>query len=214
MRRIRLIAIGLSVLLLASSGILYYLYFTPVDKFYWEVEVDDTHQYRVRSWGGAGGGVIDFHEVEYILGLNGTTITVAIESLPSFDDVIDANSFFTNIVLQDKVKCTHANGTELSGAVGLEITEAISGCILPLGSWNALDNLFPNENHGWNPDTESLATILYEDRFYISYSWSGTFDDSGGWYGNVTLADGVPSQIRWGYFHSIGVYIELTLVEL
>jgi hypothetical protein len=178
----------------------------------WDVEAGNTFQYDIRAWGYSQYGAVISGQV---VPLNGTSITVTVVILPSFEAIHDAESFASEVIFRNKVTCTFTNGTALNQWENTTLCEMVSGCILPIGDWSTMNTLFPDDNPGFTPNGEFLTTILYDDWFIIEYGWWGTFDVGGHWTGNVSLSTGIPSSILWSYFHGVDtlLYIELTLVE-
>jgi len=178
----------------------------------WDVEVGNTFQYNARAGGYSYLGSINSG---HVVPLNGTSITVTVVNLPSFEAIYDAASFASEVIYMNKVNCSFTNGTALDQWQNTTLCEMISGCIFPVGDWSTMDTLFPDDTPGFTPNGEFLVTILYDDWFVIEYGWWGTFDGGGHWTGNVSLSTGVPSSILWSYFHGVDtlLYIELTLAE-
>ncbi|MHA1908538.1 MAG: hypothetical protein ACW98Y_14650 [Candidatus Thorarchaeota archaeon] len=183
---------------------------TPFSGFEWGVEVGDTFQFDVRTIGTASGGIYSAGEIHT---LNETTIEVTIDELPSVDGAFDPISFSQDIVLFMKVSCTFANGSSIPYHLDDILCEGISGCILPIGNWAGIATMIPNGEPIYDPSTQQMFSVLYDDYLYLMYWWYGDYDDSGGWWGDSSLDDGRPLNVLWQYTHqSPTIYIELTLV--
>ncbi|TFF96752.1 hypothetical protein EU546_00780 [Candidatus Thorarchaeota archaeon] len=112
-----------------------------------------------------------------------------------------------------KARCVFSNDDPLPAYSEGQIVAAVSGCLLPTGSWSVLDSLFPDETPSWTPDSEFLAGRLHSDHFTVEYVWCGWVDDWGGWTGDSSLEGGFPYEILWYYAHGPEtLYLEMTLV--
>ncbi|MHA2081590.1 MAG: hypothetical protein ACW99H_10645, partial [Candidatus Thorarchaeota archaeon] len=152
-------------------------------------------------------------EISEIWALNQSEILVTITSLPNLSDVVDSVSFENRVTMENKVSCAFENGSNIPYFSNGKIVRALSGCILPLGDWALIDSYYIDESPGWTPDETFLVTRLYDDHLFIGWEWYGSYDDDGGWNGNVRLTDGVPTQVIWYYYHLGTIYIELNLIE-
>jgi len=213
MKRTYIVGAALGIICIVSIGFLVSFQSVTLDDLYWHVEINDTLQFEIKSHGNSSLGVLSPSDVNEILNLNGSIILARVTSLPLLEGLLDSNGFLAHIVLDTKVNCTFLNGTDFSNEIETILSSSISGCILPLGSWSAIESLFPQDVPSWRPNEEHLATRLSDDHFNIEWVWFGTFDSSGGWFGDVSLTTGIPNQILWCYTHSGSVLIELTLIE-
>ncbi|UCE10262.1 MAG: hypothetical protein JSW61_15025 [Candidatus Thorarchaeota archaeon] len=213
MKRVYKVGAVFGVICVVSVGLLVSLQFVALDDFNWHVEIDDTFQFEFESWGNSSLGALSPLEVREILNLNGTIILARVTNLPPLVGPIDSSKFLDRILLETKINCTFVNGTYLMQEIETILCSAISGCILPLGSWSVIESLFPQDVPSWRPNEEHIATRLFEDHLHIEWVWFGSFDSSGGWSGNVSLTTGTPNQVMWRYTHSGTVFIELTLTE-
>lgn len=213
MKRVFVVGAVLGIICIVSVGLIVSFQFVSLDDLYWHIDINDTLQFEIKSWGNSSLGALSPREVNEILNLNGSIILARVTSLPLLEGLLDSNGFLDHIVLVTKVTCTFLNGTEFPNEIETILCSTISGCILPLGSWSAIESLFPQDVPSWRPNEEHLATRLSDDHFNIEWVWFGTFDSSGGWFGNVSLTTGIPNQILWRYTHSSTVFIELTLIE-
>jgi hypothetical protein len=112
-----------------------------------------------------------------------TRIRATIINLPSIPIVSDSNSFFETIILANKVCCTFDNGTAIPAEFEGYLYTLISMSILPIGSWEYLDRLYPNTYErlqGNDPpelfDKDYTITIMEERFFYL-----GIFDPLLNW---------------------------------
>ncbi len=169
---------------------------------------------EITSW--VTGEFIEGYQYSYILDLNGTTIEANITSLPSVDEISDADSFLSNIVQTVKVHCNFANGTELASGSNNTISNSVSACLLPIGNWSVLDLLFEDELPGWEPGAEYYASKLNNTHFVFECLSCGSYDDSIKWTSEISLENGVPINITWLYSHggSTRIYMVLSLVGL
>jgi len=215
MKRAYLVVGGaLCVMVLVVVGFAIFNRPVPSFDFEWAVEEGAVFEYEVRAWGDTSAGSIsESLEVE-ILSLDGTTLRVIIVSLPLVSGVFNATTFGLSIVSVPKASCTLTNGTDLEGQLEDIVNSSISGCFLPIGGWSGIDSLYSDELPYWGAYGQPYyASKLSGDHLQFGYTWFGPFDDSGGWSGNVTLSDGVPSRVLWHYSHQYWLYIEFSLVE-
>lgn len=212
----------LSVLVTISIIIAAFLLLAPPvgpPSLAWGVDVGDTFQYRItiRSLGaGAPGAYVDtrYPPVDGIPSLNGTTVNITITSLPNVTSVFNSSLFTSIVLLSSKVSCVLANGTAFpTSSAETAAVSAISGCILPLGSWSFIDSLYPDTNPSWVSGKELVASKQNPDYFHIEWEWYGAIDSKGGWSGHVRFTDGVSSLVLWNYHHGEGyVTMEFTLL--
>jgi hypothetical protein len=215
MKRNHAAAVAVCLVGIFTVGVIYILQpeSLNISDLSWGVEVGDTYEFDIRAWGESYSGSFTSPQVHP---LNDTSITVTVTYLPTFDTVKDAESFSSEIIFRNKINCSFTNGTALDEWVNTIFCEMISGCILPIGAWSSLDRLFPDDTpSGWNPGEDAIATILYNNWFFIEYKWWGLVDQSGGWNGDISLSTGAPFGIVWYYNHGLDepLTIELTLVE-
>jgi hypothetical protein len=213
MKRIYVAAVAVCLTGVIVVGVVYFLQPTPVDLSHlsWGVAVGHTYQYDIlaSSYSSLGG-----ISSEQVLPLNGTSIIATVNNLPSLDVVYDAASFASEIIYVSKVSCSFINGTEPDEWANATLSDMVSGCILPIGDWSALDTLFPDDSPGFIPSGEFIATTFDDGIFTIEYGWWGPVDDGGGWSGSVSLSTGVPASIVWTYRHGVDtlLIIQLTIV--
>ena len=182
----------------------------PIAGFEWGVEVGDTFQFEVLTYGSTWGGNYQNEEIHT---LNGTFIEVTIDELPSLDDIIAPWGFMQDVVLFSKVSSTFVNDSSIVVQLENILSEGISGCTLPIGNWEAIASFYRYNGFTSGTSFEELASILYEDYLFLKYKWYGPYDDSGGWRGNSSLITGIPLNVIWRYTHQYPtIYIELTLI--
>lgn len=182
----------------------------PYERLRWEVEVGIIFQFEVTSWGNALGGIAPVPE---ILSLNGSIINVTVSNLPVLSG-LSVVSFVDRVVEVEKVNCTFSDGSLLPSFTNTQIVAALSGSLLPNGSWFLLDSLLPDETPSWTPEAEFYASSVHADHFRMKYIWCGWVDDAGGWTGNSSLVTGVPYEVLWWYSHGPQtLYIQLTRVQ-
>ena len=213
LKRQYLVIVSLLVACFLVVGI--FLFYNPQSpaSYEWNIEVDDTFDYDVQTWGSTAAGLIDSDEVDLILSLNSTRITITINELPSLEDITNSASFASAIVKSLKISCSFDNDTNLPTEINEYLTTTVSGCILPTGGWATIDNYYPDSTPSFAPGEEAYASKLYEDHFFFEWKWYGNYDDRGGWSGEISLIDGIPTSITWHYYHLQTIYIELTLSQ-
>ncbi len=186
----------------------------PILDFEWAVSDDESFLYDVRAFGEAPGGIISDVIQRQIRQMNGSTIIATIQSLPSLDNIIDASSFSREVIHFQKISCEFENGTFIPMHMETFLSEALSGCTLPIGGWGIITSFFPNVEYGYDPSTDYLSAILYDEYLCLQYIWYGDYDDNGGWWGDSSLVDGRALNALWQYGHqSQTIFIELTTVE-
>lgn len=112
-----------------------------------------------------------------------TRVRATIMNLPSIPKIFDSNSFFETIILVNKVDCVFDNGTAIPVEFEGYLSSLISLSILPIGSWEYLDSLYPNTYErlqGDDPpelfDKDYTITRMEERFFYL-----GIFDPLLNW---------------------------------
>jgi hypothetical protein len=112
-----------------------------------------------------------------------TRVRATIIDLPSIPQIFDNNSFFETIILANKVGCIFDNGTPIPEEFEVYLSSLISLSILPIGSWEYLDSLYPNTYErlqGNDPpelfDKDYAITRMEERFFYL-----GIFDPLLNW---------------------------------
>ena len=206
------------ILGIAIGGISFYATFGPglfpvSPDFYWGTQVNETLLYEIRAYGDSYAGNYGVNEIDEILALNQSRVLVTITSLPNLSSVVDSVTFENTVIQKNKVSCTFENGSNLPSFSNGKMARALSGCILPLGDWSLIDSFYIDQSPGWVADQEFIIARLHADYLFIGWEWSGSYDDSGGWYGNVRLTDGIPTQAIWHYYHLGTIYLELNLID-
>ena len=211
----------LIVVVLVSAGVLTGILLIPPLLFpelvefqgEWVVTVIETYQFEIESWGEYNYGNYNESEIDEMLSLDGTVINVTITNLPTLDFDIIKTTFENEIVAVQKISCIFSNGTEIP-TIWLEvISESISRCILPVGSWLTLDAYHPTLNQIWDEHLweESYFSDLRDGSFQFG-SFRRGIDDTEIWSGTISLENGLPSLVSWSYNHMYGpIELELTL---
>ena len=183
----------------------------PIPGLEWGVEVGDTFQFEVKTYGSTQGGL---YYTEEIHTLNGTFIEVTIDELPSLDNIIAPWDLMQDVVLFSKVSSTFVNDSSIVVLLENILSEGISGCTLPIGNWETIASFYPYSGFKSGTSFEELASILYEDYLFLKYKWYGPYDDGGGWRGNSSLITGIPLNVIWRYTHQYPtIYVELILIS-
>lgn len=182
-----------------------------VPSFFWNISVGDSFNYSCDSWGDTEGGDIYPSLESDILELDGGIINVTITSLPDLEGVNDSISFMNRVLKYTKVTCTLIKeSTNVTSVPGL-LRNAISLCILPVGSWGAIERFYPQAIYDWTTAPDYYASRLYETYLYLGWEYCG-YDDCYNINGNVQLNNGVPSMIQWSYDHMGEIHISLELI--
>lgn len=183
--------------------------------FCWGVEVGDEFHFDI--------GVFGFietdpdHPLDYVpfLGYNNTQIIARITSLPTVAGNLSAAQFI-GIVNELKVECVFTNGTEISpNAIEgyyvnfgqTSICEIVSRAILPVGHWNLVDRLFPDE-----PENPWWCNTYLSDELgasmYFGYRYANV-DAGSGWSTYVNLTSGMPLTVtHWELSAHTGSWID------
>ena len=210
-------ALTVSVVVLIGIFVIPPLLFPELVEFQgnWVIAVDDTYQFEIESWGELNYGKYNESQVDGLLSLNDTVINVTITYLPTLDFRIIKTSFENKIVVVQKISCIFSNGSEIPTTWVELISESISGCILPVGSWQTLDTYYPTY-------MQLARAPFSSEGFYFSELRSESFqfgksrrgmDDNERWNGTISLDSGFPSLISWRYIHMIGpIAFELKLI--
>ena len=180
----------------------------------WVVTVNETYQFEIASWGEYNYGNYNESVIDEMFSLNATVINVTITFLPILDFQIIKTSFENEIVAVQKVSCIFSNGTEIPTITWLDqMTESISGCILPVGSWQTLDAYHPTYRELLDQHIfRSYFSELHSEYFQFGNLLMG-IDDSQRWNGTISLQSGFPSLISWRYYHMYGpIAFELKLI--
>lgn len=212
-----IIAIVISAAVLVGILVIPPLLFPEFAEFQgeWVIAVDDTYQFSIESWGEYNYGNYNESATDWLLSLNGTVINVTITYLPTLDFPVIKTSFENKIVIVQKVSCIFSNGSEIPTTWLELMTESISGCILPVGSWQTLDAYYPTYKQLADAPFSSEGPYFSELRsesFQFGKSKWG-LDDTERWNGTISLDTGFPSLISWRYIHMIGpIAFELKLI--
>jgi len=180
------------------------------------VAVDDGYQFEIESWGEYNWGNYNDTKVDQLLSLNGTVINVTITSLPTLDFPIVKPSFIDKIVVIQKVSCIFSNGSEMP-TIWLEVmSKSISGCIIPVGSWQTLDAYCPTYKQivdtPFSREEPYFSELRSESFLFGKIRWG--MDDCERWNGTISLDTGFPSLISWRYYHGYGpLAFELKLIS-
>jgi hypothetical protein len=162
----------------------------------------------------------DFNELASPLWahLNNTRIVVRVTQLPLILPFYSSTNYIKSIVMTSKVSCRFENGTLLYEP-DLFIESLVSKALLPVGSWEYLDSMFPDEWSGefemYEPDYTWIARFDEEQFFfgYLGVSWHYTK----GWSARMNVTSGIPMFIEThDNYHDCGFTIdilELTLVD-
>jgi hypothetical protein len=220
MNRKRKLIITVSVSATVLIGILIAppLLFPEIVEFHgeWVVSVGETYQFEIESWGEYNFGSYNESETDELLRLDGTVINVTITDLPILDFDIIKTTFENEIVAVQKISCIFSNGTEIPTRWLERISESISGCIIPVGSWLTLDAYHPTLNQikegdlGWKWH-HIYFSELSDESFQFGSLTMG-MDSSEIWNGTISLDRGLPSQVSWSYTHMFGpIEFELTI---
>ena len=170
----------------------------------WRINIGDELIFEVYAYGVEGYWGSEQWRDEMVL--DSTRIRATIESLPCIPLLFTRTSFFQSVILHTKVNCTFEDGSEIPEEYLDWITATISRCLLPVGSWETIDNLFPDYYRRPGPaesnypywSVDHTTTVLENTSFYIGiFKPIMYFPNSGevssrGW---LNLTSGVPNVI-------------------
>ncbi len=207
----------LSVVLIAMVAVGVYIMLAPpedqaepITNLEWGVQIGDSYQYKIRTFGATYGGL---YSTTDILQLNGSIINATITALPSLETITDL-SFPVQVIQFSKMNCTFANGTSLSPLMELIVCEGLSGCTLPIGNWSAIAELYADTALGSGSEPEQYGTYLEDEYLTLYYMWFGDYDDNGGWWGDSLFSSGAPLNALWFYEHQgQTIYIEMNPLD-
>ena len=198
-----------AVMVIGATIVVLQAFDQPFADLRWGVDAGTVYQFQISAWGNALGGIAPVPE---ILSLDGSIINVTVIYLPVLSG-LSVVSFVDRVVEVEKVNCTHSDGSLLGSFSATQIVTAVSGCLLPNGSWPLLDSLLPDETPSWTTEAEFYASSVHSDYFRMKYMWYGWVDDRGGWSGNASLTTGFPYEMLWWYSHlTETVYIKLVQI--
>lgn len=176
--------------------IITYCSFIPNEsRFSWGLELQDEFTYEIGVFGVYGSdwndtsGTIPFEE------LNQTRIFATITYLPSLENLSTSEAFVDNIVSLIKVECRLANGSEMDPDYQTSFEGFISEGILPLGDFDFIDGLFPDE---CLQSGISYCAKQHDDYFRFGHRYFGV-DAGYDLYSNLSLSTGLPFLITYHY---------------
>jgi len=203
--RKRVLAAVILTIVIAISGGFVTEYVRQSMTFSWAIEEGDVFIFDVSVTGITTTGTMSLPPP--LASMNNTRISVEVISLPNVTIIFYARNFIENIVEYLKTSSTFVNGT----SIPVEINTHISMSMLPIGGWNHLDTLFPNEISRPIMEHESYLSARLRNSFYFGYSLNETYDQSE-WHGIIDLNTGVPQMVwfwvyrasqPWSYWYNV-----------
>ncbi len=169
---------------------------TQNPQFYWGVEEGDEFHYLIRIYG----EMYEEWPDDPIVALNNSEIQVAITSLPNVSTIRSEYSFISLLLDNVKVSCTYPNGSALTTSLNDQLSTVLSFGFLPLGSWNWIEDSFPQEFLDLPVTMVEylIATRKTSESLWIGYE-ENTVYEVDGYEANVSLSTGVPTYVL-GYF--------------
>ncbi|MFW9787573.1 MAG: hypothetical protein ACFFE2_02370 [Candidatus Thorarchaeota archaeon] len=165
--------------------------------FSWSIEEGDQFMYDVSVTGITTTGTTDLPPP--FVEMNNTRIHVEVMSLPNVSIVFYSDSFIDNIVDYEKTSSQFANGTTIPLEFRYGINSHISRCLLPIGGWSHLDNLFPNQIRLSHIEHETYLSVHLRTSFFFGYSSNDSYDVHK-WQAIIDVTTGIP-MIVWFYFY-------------
>ncbi|MBY8998792.1 MAG: hypothetical protein KGD60_13780 [Candidatus Thorarchaeota archaeon] len=154
----------------------------PEHSFTWAVSVDDEFIFNTTS---SGLGITE-----------NTMMRVLITSLPN--DTINSETDFLDLISKPKVHVNLDNGSVLPSDLRTSLESFISRLFLPIGGWEYLDAIFPDNateagQHEFGCNT--YLAILGENNLFFGHRYYNV-DNGNGWHGVISLTTGVPLVIE------------------
>lgn len=159
--------------------------------FSWAIEEGNVFDFDVLVMGNTSSGSTTIPPPYAIM--NNTRIRVMIVSLPNVSIIFYASSFIDNIIEYQKTSCSFVNGTDIPVAYYTAINTVMSQCMVPIGGWNHLDALFPNDINRPFMEQESYLSQHLGSSFYLGYK-KATSNSEREWHGIIDLDSGVPLE--------------------
>jgi hypothetical protein len=131
-----------------------------------------------------------FYDPPFYTPMNNTKIIMNISSLPFTPLPANQDVFAERVIEYMKTACRFENESAIPLDFHDRINQILSHCLLPIGDWEYLDSLYPNEIE--NPYTPGMyISKKCSEHFEIGHIlWTGYGEES--WYGNVSLNLGIP----------------------
>ncbi len=182
---------------------------TTSDELQWGIQEGDQFTYSLVETSGEIGWT-------YAEPLNVSRIVVKIDNLPILDDVSPA-TFGDLIVRHIKTTCYFENGSEIDAYWP---NHAFSHLLLPVGDWDFIDLLYPDDPSQFCTNPTYGRICLYsrntsptDNGFFFAYYEVGIddFHWDKGW---LQRSTGIPETVNYIYDHDWLVYAaNLTLIE-
>jgi hypothetical protein len=161
----------------------------------WAIKEDQEYKYMVKVYGYRC--IIDPENISQIsydppfyTPMNNTKIIMNISSLPSTPLPANKDAFAERVIEYMKTACRFENESAIPLVFHDRINQILSHCLLPIGNWEYLDSLYPNEIE--NPFFPGVyISKKCSEHFEIGHIlWTGYGEEN--WYGNVSLTLGIP----------------------
>ena len=164
--------------------------------FSWEINISDEFEFEVTAFVSIEYPPATSPEPIVLSSIANSTITVRIESLPTPNILTEVD--FLDLTSAIKVSSRFSNGSDIPSNVSALLNELISRLFIPIGAWEFLDTLFPD--NATDAGQHEFWCDTYFSRYYDTsfiFGHKRFLSDSGwGWYGIISPTTGVPLIIE------------------
>lgn len=168
---------------------------TYVPDLEWAIKEGQEYKYTVRVYGyrrvvDPENDTLVYYNLPFFTPMNNTRIIMNTSSLPSTPLPANQDAFTERVIEHMKTTCRFENESAIPLVFYDRINQVLSHCLLPIGNWEYLDSLYPNEVE--NPFTPGMyISKMCSEHFEIGHIlWTGYGEEN--WYGNVSLTLGIP----------------------
>lgn len=136
---------------------------------------------------------VHHHVALRLLPLNNTEVVFKVARLPWIPIALSADEF-ASLIEQTKCSVRFANGSAVAEDYSEVLISLFSSCLLPVGDWTYLDELFVDRIHLMEQNYIYVSRI--EGKSFIIGNIRKTYHEKAGWSGFVNMSTGVPISIR------------------